>query len=417
MTERETSVLKEHTPRPMAPEDNSYRDVVMQLSDHPVKPKYWFEDFGDYWSCSCGQINRSDTCSNCGLERELLRRLFHNNGIPSSPDDPVSGTISDVDRKISPSSNDHTNEPASNQNRSKEDPSQAAFSDPDQTGSGSAGHEYIENGYDNDQYDDREAIEYQRRKHRTKRLLIIILFLFVLLGTGLAVFYYYGLPEMDRQENMEVDAARDSLASELPETVKPLGENDFEIDQNLGDHYYDNKEYEKAIEHYSKALKIRSDDSIRHKINAAKFSYVNTHQEEGGAVFEDYLEDLHKAKYSGIQDIYNRYYTWKTSIVANTGPNDYSTDMSSINRINTIYFHTTFSGGPPDDTLDLYYEIVWPDGTSEKRAISGSKGSGETLTTTCQYTYPATQNEGRLTYKLYNNSNNKQIATDSVTLL
>ena len=40
------------TPRPVKPEDESYRELMMRFTTHPVKPKYWFEEFGDHWTCS-----------------------------------------------------------------------------------------------------------------------------------------------------------------------------------------------------------------------------------------------------------------------------------------------------------------------------------------------------------------------------
>ena len=65
-----------YEPRPLTPDDDIYEDILEQFASAPTKPKYWFEEFGDYWSCSCGHINKGSSCKNCGLERELLRSLF-----------------------------------------------------------------------------------------------------------------------------------------------------------------------------------------------------------------------------------------------------------------------------------------------------------------------------------------------------
>ena len=65
-----------YEPRPLTPDDDIYEDIIEQFASAPTKPKYWFEEFGDYWSCSCGHINKGDHCKSCGLERELLRSLF-----------------------------------------------------------------------------------------------------------------------------------------------------------------------------------------------------------------------------------------------------------------------------------------------------------------------------------------------------
>jgi len=65
-----------YEPRPLTPDDDIYEDIIEQFATAPTKPKYWFEEFGDYWSCSCGHINKGDICKSCGLERELLQSLF-----------------------------------------------------------------------------------------------------------------------------------------------------------------------------------------------------------------------------------------------------------------------------------------------------------------------------------------------------
>ena len=67
---------KVYEPRPLTPDDEIYEDILEHFASAPTKPKYWFEEFGDYWSCSCGHINKGNSCKNCGLDRELLRSLF-----------------------------------------------------------------------------------------------------------------------------------------------------------------------------------------------------------------------------------------------------------------------------------------------------------------------------------------------------
>ena len=380
---------KDYSPKPITPEDKSYREVMMLFSDHPVKPKYWFEEFGEYWTCSCGQINRGDACSNCGLDRELLRKLF---------------------------TSDFKDEDATKANT----PEGSSRTDGEQAGSVAFVEETTDPVDDNQDeepvfVDEQDLLKL--RKRRTRRILIILIILILLLGGGLAAFYFYYLPELNRQDEAQANTVKDSLIRELPTVLTPMEEVEFDSYRNAGDIMYEKKDYVKAIEYYNKALKVKSDESVKKKIQAAKFSYVSDNQEEGGKTFNKYLNELKKANYPGINDIYERHYTWKASTVANTGYSDYSTDMSSIDRRNIVYFHTTFTGGPPDEELDLYYEVIWPDGTSERRSISGTKSEGETVTTNCQYTFPATAGESRLTYKIYNNADHKMLSSDSVTLL
>ena len=52
------TVTQVYEPRPLTPDDDIYEDILEQFASEPTKPKYWFEEFGDYWSCSCGHINK-----------------------------------------------------------------------------------------------------------------------------------------------------------------------------------------------------------------------------------------------------------------------------------------------------------------------------------------------------------------------
>ena len=58
----EEAVTQIYEPRPLTPDDDIYEDIIEQFASAPTKPKYWFEEFGDYWSCSCGHINKGDRC-------------------------------------------------------------------------------------------------------------------------------------------------------------------------------------------------------------------------------------------------------------------------------------------------------------------------------------------------------------------
>ena len=76
-------VGNQFTLQPLTPSDEKYDDIMdnyevvtEKMSSNPTKPKYWFKEQGDHWYCTCGQLNKGDSCSNCGLERDLLRALF-----------------------------------------------------------------------------------------------------------------------------------------------------------------------------------------------------------------------------------------------------------------------------------------------------------------------------------------------------
>ena len=68
----------------------------------------------------------------------------------------------------------------------------------------------------------------------------------------------------------------------------------------------------------------------RAKINLTKFTYVKAYKDDRTAKVEEYMSDLMAVKYSGIQEIYDEYYAWHVSIVANTSEDDNSSDVSTV---------------------------------------------------------------------------------------
>ena len=137
---------------------------------------------------------------------------------------------------------------------------------------------------------------------------------------------------------------------------------------------------------------------------------------EGGDKFEKYLNELFDSNYSGIGDIYYKYYEWKVKIVANMSPDDYSSDISTASRNDIVYFHVTLSGGPPEEDIDVYYRAKYPSGHEEIQQIGTGWRSGSKGTVRCMYAVPLLGKEGKLTFSVYNKSNEELLGSDSITL-
>ena len=374
-----------HRPRPVKPEDESYGELMMRFTAHPVKPKYWFEEFGDHWTCSCGQINKGDRCANCGLERDLLRKLFilHKPSPDGTP--PVSPSTS------SPGSDDN---PA-DANASRKSPV------PEGSGSGTEDGAYDE---ENDTPSSSGLV-----------ISVIIAILLLLMGTG-AFLYFVFLPEMQAQTAAKQDSVRISLTEALPVATVPLPKAQYKAYIAAGDMLCDRGKYVKSLNYYNKAADLKDDAEVREKILSAKFSYLKAHQNEGGEYFETFLNELVDAHYDGARAIYDSYYSWNVSIVANNIKDDFSTDMENVNRSDTIYFHTTVTGGPPDDSLRVYYQVLWPDGTAETKDVDSRWKAGSHFSTRFQYAMPIFSKAGKLTFEVYDKDSHDLLGTDSIML-
>ena len=542
---------KVYEPRPLTPDDEIYEDILEHFASAPTKPKYWFEEFGDYWSCSCGHINKGNSCKNCGLDRELLRSLFilhkpadtpgklnkklrkakeqvdreetleaerkrrrqkldalqgdHPHVVPIE-EDPATDIMTDT---VSPSPELNETKPAesdpaagSKEKRAPEihtyspqgkddDPeekNEAANTDqksdeglsPDQTkdplqhdaDKGSPEHPQA-NGQASDPSSDTALVpvssEVQKKEKkfsswkkpsfRTKMIILIACLLLLATGGGIAVYKYLAAPAIQYEEAIKLQNSgkyekaidkfeslgdyRDSKehiwecyisigdryykngeyeqAIKTYNTAMKLKESDriqTKIRKcyiGIGDRYYENNEFENAIASYQTAMEMKDTDALQEKINKAKFGYVKAYQSKRTDQVETYLAELMSIKYPGIQEIYDTYYAWHVKIIANTAEDDYSNDMDTISRHDTAYFHATLSGGEPSEEIELYYEIVWPNGAKQVYNLDSKWKSGSKITARFQYPIPLFGSEGKLTFTLYDKSTNEAMGNDSIT--
>lgn len=531
----EDKITQIYEPRPLTPDDDIYEDIIEQFASAPTKPKYWFEEFGDYWSCSCGHINKGARCRSCGLERELLRSLF----ILHKP----AGSPGKLNKKLSKAAKEQADKEeqhhSDKENRRKQreaagddclkvvpietDESCAAYeTDPEDI---SATHEDAHTPYeersrveDTDNARPHNEIRqggtesvisqgnnktspaiHKRIGFKAKIIIAIVACLILIGGCGSVIYYYMAAPAMRYQEAQQLQA--DGKYEKAIEKYKALGDYkdceeliwqcyiglgdqyfeagefteamdayntamDLKDDESLhdkiwqcyigiGDQYYESGKFTKAIDTYNTAMELKDDESlndkiwqcyigigdkylsdkqyedaidtyytaadlkdnekVQKKINKAKFAYVKKYQSDRTAKVEEYMSDLMAVKYSGIQEIYDKYYAWHVKIVANTSDDDYSNDVSTVSRKDTVYFHATLSGGEPDEQITLYYEVTWPNGSSQIADLGSGWEAGSKITARFQYPIPLFGKEGKFTFTLYDKSTNEKLGSDTVT--
>lgn len=489
-----------YEPRPLTPEDDIYEDIIEQFASAPTKPKYWFEEFGDYWSCSCGHINKGDYCKSCGLERELLRSLFilHK---PAGETGKLNKKLKKAKEQVDKEEQQHADKTSRRREReaSGEDLTKvipievdepkaedSGFSDnAEKNGESKSSHNTPDrkSSTDTDRKDtagvnsgsDAETDEKQQPALLKKdshssvkksgsgfkgKIAVAIIICLALIGAcGFAIYKHMAAPAMQYEEAQQLQA--DGKYEQAIEKYTELGDykdskkmiikcwvligdryyedgefqnaiNAYETAMDLkkddslyekirlcyigiGDQYFKDGEFEKAIGIYTVAAEIAAGDDVVEKINAAKMGYVKAYQADRTDQVETYLDDLVSAGYSGAQELYDAYYAWHVSIVANTSEDDYSSDVDTVSRTDTVYFHASLSGGEPSESIALYYEISWPDGRSEIYDLDSNWKAGDKITARFQYAIPLFGKEGKLTFTLYDRNTKEAMGSDSVT--
>ena len=531
------AITQVYEPRPLTPDDDIYDDIIEQFASAPTKPKYWFEEFGDYWSCSCGHINKGDFCKSCGLERDLLRSLFilHK---PAGAQGKLSKKLNkSAKEKIDKEEQQHTDrenrrrkleesedgqlkvvpieiDDSSQQEAATMNPSSdmSASSETDTSASEEAdgspdeniSSETEDNTVNTSSKSSKSSTEASKnaiatgqpkasentdatsdsgdkqtsakppvplsvpvspetkRRNRNFRIKIIIAIVACLLLIGLAgvaIYRYMAAPAMQYQDALQLQA--DGKYEKAIEKFEALGDYKDSEDRiwqcycSLGDQYFEAGDFNAAIDTYNTAIELKDDESlhdkiwqcycgigdqhfnageydqalstyyvaadlkdneeIQDKINLTKFTYVKTYQSDRTAQVEEYMSDLMAIKYPGIQEIYDNYYAWHVNIVANTSADDASTDVSTVSRRDTVYFHVSLSGGEPSEQILLYYEVTWPNGDTQIYDLDSTWEAGSNITARFQYPIPLFGKDGKLTFRLYDRSTNEEMGSDSVT--
>jgi len=521
----EDAITKIYEPRPLTPDDDIYDNIIEQFASSPTKPKYWFEEFGDYWSCSCGHINKGAICKSCGLERELLRSLFilhkpadapgelnkklkkakaqvdqeeeqqaerdrrrmereasgedmmvvpierADKPVPETDAEPEAEHQTEAVPEITPEISEHEDHGTETEEEKAPENVPTAQNTPEKS-SDSVLHEpaalivkppaelkIAEPKTTEIKVAETITGKPKKNRFRLKIIISIIICFILVVAGGITIYFKMAAPAMQYEEAQQLQEAGkyqkaiekyealgdykdakaliwecwigigdrqydEGLYEEAIETFGYVLENTENEDMNdrirqchiaIGDKYMEAEEYTDAISSYTTALEMKGSEEIQDKINDAKFAYVKKYKDDRTEQVEKFMNELRGLSYEGIQEIYDEYYAWKIKIVTNTVEDDYSTDVETVSRKDTVYFHTLLSGGEPDETIQVYYEIIWPNGHSEIYNIDSSWEDGSKITARFQYSMPVFGKEGTLTFKLYDISTHELLASDSVT--
>ena len=173
----------------------------------------------------------------------------------------------------------------------------------------------------------------------------------------------------------------------------------------------------RSLSAYKAAQDIKDDNDIKDKINSAKFAYVEANQDNGGDQFESYLNELKKASYPGINEIYDKYYAWHMKIIANGSEDDFSNNQTTFRRSDTVFFHVSLSGGEPDEKIKLYYSLLWPSGARETQRFDSQWKSGSKITAHFSYPIALFGETGKMTFKVFDSESNEELGSCSVNFV
>ncbi len=129
----------------------------------------------------------------------------------------------------------------------------------------------------------------------------------------------------------------------------------YESASQVGKIALERKNYDKAIEWYSKAGKYED-------VKNVKYQYVLTHRNNDDQTTYSYLSDLRRANYKDSVSIYSELYTWKIEFIAVNSDPDSTENLTTISKYDPVYFHFKLTGGTPNATIKPYVQYKLPNG-------------------------------------------------------
>lgn len=100
------------------------------------------------------------------------------------------------------------------------------------------------------------------------------------------------------------------------------------------------------------------------KISEAMYRYVKENQTRSDSTTLQYLERLVKEGYKDSQEIFNKLYAWKISIIAiNSNEQNTTYSMNAIEVDAPVYIHFKLSGGKPNAETKLTIKVEKPNGS------------------------------------------------------
>ncbi len=396
-TSKETKVYE---PRPLNPQDPVYDKVMEQFGARPVKPKYWFEEFGDYWSCSCGHINSGPICEGCGLERDLLRKLF----ILHKPQDAES-LLGDIPETATASRSADPKGTSADERSSL--PQVRPVSSPEKLPESR-----------------KPVMQKIRGAFAPGRRMVLLVIVLALLAAGGGGYYYnYAYKAASGETRGTISSfTGEETYDDAFATFDTMGE-ELTSDElmrksyiSVGDNCLKKGKYKSAVKSYKKAQDIKDGNDVKDKINSAKYGYIKANIDSRDDQLETYLSELKKIGYPGITELYDKYYAWHMSIIANGSETDFSTAKKTFHRSDTVYYHISLTGGEPNEKIKLYYTLTWPGGEKETRNFDSEWKSGSKITAHFSYPVAMFGAQGKMVFKVFDSESNGELGSCTVNI-
>ncbi len=129
-----------------------------------------------------------------------------------------------------------------------------------------------------------------------------------------------------------------------------------------------------------------------------------------------YAKELSDKNYKDSRQFYNDLTAWHITTIMNNDPDDDETQLNSVSKYDECCVHVIATGGAPGETVRLKYVFTMSDGGSVSGKWEFEFYNGTSACAWCYYEQPQYAPTGTCKVRIYNTSNGKLLAEDSIRI-
>lgn len=366
---------------------------------------------GEYWCCSCGQINSEEKCSVCGADKKLLfskldsqalsEELIHRREEAEKAAEEARLKKEEEERILAA-------EEAKRKAAFRKKTRQIAIISAILIAAAIGIYLFVDKALPIIRYNSADSAfgkgDYEKA-YTT----------FVKLGEykdsstkGTEAYYRYGLSCIENGDYENAEQIFTELGN-YEDSQKNLKEARYLSAESLVN---DNK--------YSEAVEIFRDlknynDSADKKLEAM-YGYVKNHQDSKDKTTYEYMCELKKASYKDAEKTYKELYAWKAKLLINNSDSDTKNAMEKIEKYDKIYCHVVLEGGEPGAKTKLKYSAKYPNGSVASGVWDKQWEEGTDGQCVFWYDIPEYGTAGSFSVTVYDVKSGMQIGKSSVEL-
>jgi tetratricopeptide (TPR) repeat protein len=266
--------------------------------------------------------------------------------------------------------------------------------------------------------DNASGLKKSRKRKTSKKVAISCIVLLCIVGIATCGWLAY-YEHQYRQAKEILDKRMFSIARDAFVELgnyKNSEEMVLEVDYQEASMLFDGGAYQPALAMFEELGEYKDSNK---KAKESQYRYILNHYNNYNTDTYLYLKELSKLDYKDCQELFEKLYEWKVSVVAtNSDMDDDGTNLGEISRGEAVIYHIELTGGRPNSSTRITVKSKLPNGQEVEFVFSDEWEHGDTGWygwTEGIYSDPKTGETGSLKSIFYDDEGN-MIGAISITI-